>query len=110
MSQLFDMLSGGSWARRLAPRRTLLRTAVRGGLLRLNGMELIYGEGFLGSRNSYRAPLSRLVSLTINPGAVAVGGVNLCISIADEPDLLIEGVNAAAAERLIRLVEILRNQ
>jgi hypothetical protein len=108
MPNPFGLLIGSPWARQHAHRRTLLRTAVRGGLLRLSGAELVYGEGFLGSKNMRSVPLGRIESLLIEPGAVAVGGVRLRVNVVGELELLIEGVNAGAARRLIQLVQILR--
>lgn len=108
MPNPFSILIHSPWARQHAHRRTLLRTAVRGGLLRLNGSELMYGEGFLGSKNLRSVPLARLGPLAIEPGAVAVGGVRLRVALAGEADLLFEGVNRGAAERLVKLVDILR--
>lgn len=108
MPNPFSILIDSPWARQSAHRRTLLRTAVRGGLLRLSSSELVYGEGFLGSKNMRRMPLAQLLSLQVEPGAVAVGGVRLRVSVAGEPELVLEGVNAGAAQRLLQIVEILR--
>lgn len=108
MPNPFSILIGSPWARQHAHRRTLLRTAVRGGLLRLNAVELVYGEGFLGSKNLRSVPLAKIVSLAVEPGPVAVGGVRLRVGVAGEPDLLFEQVNPGAAQRLIKLVGILQ--
>lgn len=108
MYSLIHNLLGASRLRPGAGRRTLLRTSVRGGLLRLNGAALVYGEGFLGSKNQRSLPLERIEALTIEPAPAAMGGVGLHIAIAGEPPLRLAGVSPQAAQRLLRLFSILR--
>jgi hypothetical protein len=89
---------------------TLLKTSVRGGLLRLTSSELSYGEGLLGSRNLRRFPVVGLVALDLEDEDAAGRGVRLRLRAADGESLTVGGVSPLAARRLRELVAILRNE
>lgn len=94
----------------LGASRTLLKTAVRGGLLRLTGQELSYGEGVLGSRNLRRFPLAAIASIELEAGDAVGRAVRLQMRTNDGTALTLEGVSPLAARRLQELVAILRGE
>ncbi len=95
-----------SFLRRLAASRPLLKTAVRGGVLRLTGSTLVYGEGPLGSRNPWQLPLATIEAVEVL-APVASGGVSLRIRTVAGQVRCVEGVSPAAARRLVTLVTLL---
>jgi hypothetical protein len=97
-----------AWLNRLANTRTLLKTAVRGGVLRVTGSELVYGEGVVGSRNQRRLPLRELATLTVHAPQAGVFTVAVTIHAASGPWLTLEGFSPTAAQRLARIVAVLR--
>lgn len=90
-------------------RRPLLRTAVRGGLLRLQPDALIYGEGWLGSRQPRRISLDTIAAVRITPDPTDTRGVRLRIAAADE-SWEFTGVSPLAARRMARLIAALRGR
>lgn len=94
----------------LGASRTLLKTAVRGGLLRLSSHELSHGEGVLGSRNVRRFPVASILAIEIEPMDPSGRAVRLRLRTAEGEALTLEGVNPVAARRLRELVAILRGE
>jgi hypothetical protein len=96
------------WTRRLqrlAASRTLLKTAVRGGVLRLSAEALTYGEGVLGSRNPRQVPVAAISAIDVETPKTA-GGVRLHIRTADGVALEVNDVSPVAAARLRELIAI----
>lgn len=87
--------------------RTLLKTAVRGGILRLTAAELSFGAGFLGSRNLRRYPLSTIAGVELEE-QIAGRAVALIVQLVAEPPLRFDGVSPVAARRLRELLAALR--
>lgn len=87
--------------------RVLLKTAVRGGLLRLSTTELSYGEGVLGTRNLRRLPLDSVRAVEVEESPVGRSAV-LTIRLAGAPPLRLEGVSPTAARRLRGLLTALQ--
>jgi hypothetical protein len=92
---------------RLAACQTLLKTAVRGGVLRLTAATLSYGEGVLGSRNIRYVAVSAISAVEIESDALA-RDVTLCIQMLDGTALTLHGVSPTAAGRLRDLITTLR--
>jgi phosphotransferase system HPr (HPr) family protein len=91
----------------LGSSRTLLKTAVRGGLVRLSAVELSYGEGVLGTRNQRRAPVGSVLSVEIEESPAGRGAAVTIRFTQGEP-LALASVNPLAARRLRDLVAALQ--
>lgn len=103
----------GSWGAELvrwvANSRPLLKTAVRGGVLRLNAENLTFGEGVLGTRNVRSLPLTDLAHVEERSSGCG-RGVCLVLRQAATEWLTVEEVNPVAARRLHALVSILKGR
>lgn len=103
----------GRWGAELvhwvANSRPLLKTAVRGGVLRLDAENLTYGEGVLGTRNVRSLPLSDLARVEERSSGCG-RGVCLILFQAATEWLTVEEVNPVAARRLRALVSILQGR
>lgn len=108
-TQVWETAAWVGLTRRVAAGRPLLRTAVRGGVLRLTASALTYGEGMLGSRNQRSFAVAAIERLEVVANQAA-RGVSLRIATASGEELRCEGVSPAAAMRLRELVIILRGE
>lgn len=100
---------GSELVRWVANSRPLLKTAVRGGVLRLNAENLTYGEGVLGTRNVRSLPLADLARVEERSNGC---GREVCLVLCQAATewLTVEGVNPVAARRLRALVSILKGR
>lgn len=96
-------------ARWVSASRPLLKTTVRGGVLRLDANDLTFGEGVLGARNVRSLPLAELDRIEDRSDECGRGMCLVFCRGATEW-LTVKDVNPLAAHRLRALVSVLQEQ
>ncbi|MDW8403480.1 hypothetical protein [Chloroflexus sp.] len=96
-------------ARWVSTSRPLLKTMVRGGVLRLDANDLTFGEGVLGARNVRSLPLAELDRIEDRSDECG-RGMCLVFCRGTTEWLTVKDVNPLAAHRLRALVSVLQEQ